>query len=57
MFDIFLCIFFILAFGCIKPNIIQNGDFEAGDVDPWRCIGCQCSVPDKYLGNTYILIH
>ena len=34
-----------------KANIILNGDFDSGEVTPWRCVGCECQSLQKYLGR------
>ena len=34
-----------------QANIILNGDFESGEVKPWRCVGCQCESSQNYLGR------
>ena len=52
MFVRLLNTLFYLSFNFVKPNIIQNGDFEVGDVDPWKCIACQCDASNNYLGKT-----
>ena len=28
----------------VKGNILQNGDFESGSLDPWFCNGCSGSL-------------
>ena len=53
MFVRLLNISYFLSFYLVKPNIIQNGDFEAGEVDPWRCLASQCDASNKYLGKTF----
>ena len=56
MFVRLLNISYFLSFYLVKPNIIQNGDFEAGEVDPWRCLASQCDASNRYLGKTFSAI-
>ena len=33
-------------------NVVINGDFQSGDLSPWRCHGdCLCDTSQRYLGD------
>jgi len=47
-------VFFIfpIFFSSIQANIIENGDFENGDLSSWYCPGSKCEVTNGFLEVT-----
>lgn len=34
-------------------NVIENGDFESGEISPWHCDGSHCNVNAGVLGKIF----
>ena len=52
--DTSICLSIILSSIFIQnifSNIIENGDFESGHLNPWHCRGSQCHIVDGVLGK------
>ena len=50
--DTLICLILISIFiQNIFANIIENGDFESGHLNPWHCRGSQCHIVDGVLGK------
>ena len=49
--DKYMTKFVILLFIVLKVfgNVIENGDFESGDLDPWSCTHSDCRIDNGYL--------
>ena len=43
----FVNLLFIVLKVC--GNVIENGDFESGDLDPWSCTHSDCIIDNGYL--------